>query len=263
MKIVTIIAGYENEDVLPFTAKAPLEFSEKVVFVDGVRPIIKRSDPIITWDKYKKVPYSEDRTEEICDKLGVLYLRIKKPLYNGEKINLAKYYLDSINVEYDKILYLESDEAIEPEDIDLFIHNIDSNVSFVSFDLIQLWKEFTGFRISPSCSKLINDIHYVFSNEDEGHNARNIINISFNNIIEGVRMYHLHFFRKKALQRVYNGIWYGGGDKGGIDIDKSKFDLERTDFLSDIYKHLPIQEKNVHIKDERNTYIGVIGDDIN
>ena len=78
MKIVTVIAGYENEDVLPFTLKAPLEFSEKVVFVDGIRPIIRRKYPVIKWDEYFKYPYSRDKTKKICKENDVIYINPNK-----------------------------------------------------------------------------------------------------------------------------------------------------------------------------------------
>ena len=261
MKIATVIAGYENEDVLSFTAEAPLQFSEKVLFVDGIRPIIKRFNPTIPWNKYKDVPYSQDNTEKICNELGIIYLNTKRALYNGEKINIAKYYLDAMKIDYDLLLYLESDEAIEPKDIEVF-KNLPCDIPFMSFDLLQLWKNYTAFRVSPSCSKLIINTQYNFPHGDEGHNATDVISISMKNIVSNIRMYHLHFFRNKAFSRIYNGKWYGGGDRGGIDIEKEKFKLERTDFLDKVYGALSIQEKNIYIKDERNTYIGVIGDEL-
>jgi hypothetical protein len=266
VKVVTIIAGYENVDVLPFTAKAPLEFSERVVFVDGIRPIVKRWNPVVKWDEVKSVPHSQDGTKELCGKIGVDYINPRKPLYNGEKINIAKKYLERLNIDYDVILYLEADEVIEPNDVDIFIRALNTNKKtawFMSLDLIQLWKNYTGFRISqtkasPSCSKVVYDTLYHFYEGDEGHNATQIIKIAFRNVISGIRMYHLREFRKNSFSRICNSTWYGGGDKGGVDIEKVKFNLERTEFLDDIYNTLEIQDRNIYIKDSKNTYIGLL-----
>jgi len=204
-----------------------------------------------------------DNTKKICDENGVVYINPNKALYNGEKINIAKKYLLDNKIEFNLLLYLESDEVIEPMDAPYVKDRIFDGMKkckakFMSFNLTQLWRNYTGLTLNYSCSKLIVATSFNFPVGDEGHNATYVINISFKNIIEGIRMYHLHMFRKKALQRVVNGIWRGGGDGGGVNIEKVKYKLEKTDFLNDIYNSLKIQDDSCPVK--MNTYVGDMGE---
>ena len=263
MKIMTVIAGYNNADVLPFTAKVPLEISEKVIFIDGIRPIIKRKSPIIKWQDHTNNKNSSDNTIDVCKSLGIEYMTINVPIYNGTKINIANVFMRQRKIEFDTVLYLESDEALEPDDMNKIVEGIESSINaskhgFNSFDLIQLWKDQSGFRVSPSCSKVIKDINFKFPDGDEGHNAGPVIREAFQNVIPA-RMYHLHMFRTNALKRVFKirgkDTWLGGGDGGGIVIDKVKFELKQTDFLKSIYNTLKIQDRE-NLDELKNTYVG-------
>jgi len=261
MSIVTVIAGFQNEDVLPFVARAPLVFSDEVVFVDGIRPIIKRSNPRISWDTHFEYPFSRDNTQRVCLELGIKYINPQKALYNGEKINIGAEFLKK-RVHYETLVYLEADEAIEPADMRNFVEYIKLyryKKKFLAFNLWELWKDFTAFEkgIHCSCSKIING-KFKFPVDDEGHNCREARFESCENRIPDVRFYHLHMFREKALHRVENGKWRGGGDGGGINIEEVKFDLKKTPFLEEIYSTLKIQERNISINDPNNTYVGIV-----
>jgi len=257
MNILTVIAGYGNADVLPFVARAPLIFSEAAIFVDGIRPIIKRHSPLIKWDEKCEYIHSLDGTIDMCHKLGVKYVNPRKPLYNGEKINIGIAWAESRNYLFDAVLYLEGDEAIEPEDMGKLKHYISlhrKESAFMSFDMIELWKKQSGFKTNPSCSKIINNVHYKFPVSDEGHNS--VQHISVKHLVEGVRLYHLHHFRQNAMCRVHNGIWRGGGDGGGIDIEQTKFKVKETELIKDIYQDLAILDRDLPFRDSSNTYVG-------
>ncbi len=257
MNIVTIIAGFENADVLPYVAKAPLKFSEIVLFVDGIRPIIKRHSPLIRWDEWYDYPHSQDKTIDVCKEIGVKYYNPHKALYNGEKINIGLEWIRRNNYDFDAVLYLEADEAIEFEDVGILKEYINLHRKesvFMSFNMIELWKDKSGFKTNPSCSKIINNVNYVFPIGDEGHNS--VQQVSIKHLIKDVRLYHLHHFRKNAMCRIHNGIWRGGGDGGGIDIEQTKFSIKETELTKDIYSGLKIRDRNIPWKNPTNTYVG-------
>ena len=121
-----------------------------------------------------------------------------------------------------------------------------------TFPLIQLWKDFMGFDVNPSCSKLLNTMHLQFPTGDEGHNTGSILSLGFENIVGGVIMYHLHEFRKNCMPRIKNGKWRGGGDEGGIVVEDKVKKLVKTKFLKEIYSTLKFQDKREYY----DTYIG-------
>jgi len=51
---------------------------------------------------------------------------------------------------------------------------------------------------------------------------------------------------------------YGGGDGGGVDIEKVKYKIEETEFLKSIYDKLSVVEKKELDIDEINTYVGIV-----
>ena len=90
-KIVTVIAGFENADVLPFTARVPMKISELVVFVDGIRPIVRRKEPEIHWKEVRKKPCSRDKTAQVACDLGMVYLIVAQifALYKSMNMNIT------------------------------------------------------------------------------------------------------------------------------------------------------------------------------
>lgn len=158
-----------------------------------------------------------DDVKQIAIRNGWHFIQMDKFAYNGEQYNVVLDYIKSNHLPCDYLWFVDSDECIEPANIELLLSEISlfekNGIKSVRFhkrvEIVGDWRYFIYDVSAGNYSITMGDA--VWLEREIFFDGNYFFKSPISYGITSVPLLHLHQYRKNAAGRVNKGIWYGGG----------------------------------------------------